>query len=71
MVCNWGTMNYDILYKLAILIQLGGYTNADWAGYKVDRQSTSEIVFVVSLSTDTKGRTTDTKSSYQKTVVEE
>ena len=32
-----GTMDYDILYKLATPIQLEGNTYADWAGYKVDQ----------------------------------
>ena len=42
-----GTMDYNILYKTATQIQLEGNTNADWAGYKADRRSTSG--FVVSL----------------------
>ena len=33
-----GTMDYDILYMSATPIQLKGYTDADWAGYKADRR---------------------------------
>ena len=40
-----GTMDYGILYKSATPIQLEGYTDADWAGYKADRRSTSGFVF--------------------------
>ena len=39
-----GTMDYDILYKSATPIQLKGYTDADWAGYKADQRSTSGFV---------------------------
>ena len=38
-------MDTDILYKSATPIQLEGYTNADWAGYKAYWQSTSGFVF--------------------------
>ena len=40
-------MDYGILYKSATPIQLEGYTNADYAGYKADKRST--FVFVFSL----------------------
>ena len=40
-----GTMNYDILYKLATLIRLSGYANAHWASYKTNGRSTSGFVF--------------------------
>ena len=40
-----GTMDYGILYKSATPIQLEGCTDADRAGYKADRQSTSRFVF--------------------------
>ena len=40
-----GTMDYVILYKLATPIRLEGYTDADWADYNVDRQSTSGFFF--------------------------
>ena len=40
-----GTMDYGILYKSATPIRLEGYTDADWAGYKADRRSTSGFVF--------------------------
>ena len=36
-----GTMDYGILYKMAMPIRLEGYTDTVWAGYKVDRKSTS------------------------------
>ena len=39
-----GMMDYDILYKSATPIQLKGYTDADWAGYKADQRSTSGFV---------------------------
>ena len=38
-------MNSGILYKMAMPIQLEGYTVARWAGYKADRRSTSIFVF--------------------------
>ena len=31
------TMDYDIVYKSNATIRLEGYTDSDWAGYKVDR----------------------------------
>ena len=40
-----GTMDYGILYKLATLIRLKGYTDADWAVYNADRRSTSGFFF--------------------------
>ena len=40
-----GTMDCDILYKTAMPIQLEGYTDADWAGYKADRRSTFGFFF--------------------------
>ena len=40
-----GTMDCGILYKTAMPIRLEGYTDADWAGYKADRRSTSGFVF--------------------------
>ena len=40
-----GTMDYGILYKTAMPIPLEGYTDANWAGNKVDRRSTSGFVF--------------------------
>ena len=40
-----GTMDYVILYKLATPIRLKRYTDADWADYNVDRQSTSGFFF--------------------------
>ena len=39
------TMDYGIMYKSNTTIRLEGYTNADWAGYKADRRSTSGFVF--------------------------
>ena len=39
------TMDYGIAYKSHTIIQLRGYTDADWAGYKADRRSTSRFVF--------------------------
>ena len=39
------TMDYGIVYKSNATIRLEGYTNADWAGYKADRRSTSGFVF--------------------------
>ena len=44
-----GTMGYGILHKAAIPIQLDGYTDADWAGYKADRRSTSGFVFSLGI----------------------
>ena len=41
-------MDCGILYKIAMPIRLEGYTNADWAGYKADRRSTSRFVFSLS-----------------------
>ena len=38
-------MDYGIVYKSNTPIQLEGYTDADWAGYKADRRSTSGFVF--------------------------
>ena len=38
-------MDFGILYKSATPIRLEGYTDADWAGYRADRQSTSRFVF--------------------------
>ena len=38
-------MDCGILYKTAMPIRLEGYTDADWAGYKADRRSTSGFVF--------------------------
>ena len=38
-------MVYAILYKSATPIQLEGYTDVDWAGFKVDRRSTSGSAF--------------------------
>ena len=49
-----GTMDYDILYKLATPIRLKGYTIVDWAGYKADKRSTSGFFF--SLGNDTISR---------------
>ena len=40
-----GTMHYDIRYKSNTIVRLEGYMNADWVGYKADRQSTSGFVF--------------------------
>ena len=34
-----GTMDYNILHKLATPIQLEGHTDADWASYKADKQT--------------------------------
>ena len=34
-------MDCDILYKTVMPIRFEGYTDADWAGYKADRRSTS------------------------------
>ena len=39
------TWDFGILYVSATPIRLKGYTNADWADYKVDRRSTSGFVF--------------------------
>ena len=39
------TMDYRILYKSATPIKLEGYIDADWAGYKADRRSSSRFVF--------------------------
>ena len=38
-------MDYSILYKSFSPIRLEGYTDVDWAGYKVDRRSTAGFVF--------------------------
>ena len=38
-------MDCGILYKTVMPIRLEGYTDADWAGYKADRRSTSGFVF--------------------------
>ena len=38
-------MDCGILYKTAMPIRLVGYTDADWAGHKADRRSTSGFVF--------------------------
>ena len=38
-------MDYDIVYKSNAPIRLEGYTDADWAGYRADRRSTSGFVF--------------------------
>ena len=38
-------MDSGILYKTAMPIRLEGYTDADWAGYKADRGSTSRFFF--------------------------
>ena len=40
-----GTMDCDILYKMAMPIRFEGYTDADRAGYKADRRSTFRFVF--------------------------
>ena len=42
------TMNYDIMYKSNTVIQLEGYTDVNWVGYKADRHSTSRFVFSIS-----------------------
>ena len=39
------TMDYGIVYKSNATIRLEGYTDADWAGYRADRRSTSGFVF--------------------------
>ena len=39
------TMDYGIVYKSNMSIRLEGYTDADGAGYKADRRSTSGFVF--------------------------
>ena len=44
-----GTMDYGILYKLATLIRLKGYTDADWAVYNADRRSTSGFFFSLDI----------------------
>ena len=44
------TMDYDIMYKSNAITRLEGYTNADWAGYKADRRSTSGFVFAAERS---------------------
>ena len=41
------TMDYGNMYKSNATIRLEGYTNADWAGYKADRRSTSGFVYSV------------------------
>ena len=38
-------MDYDILYKSTMPIQLEGYTDVDWASSKADQRSTSGFVF--------------------------
>ena len=38
-------MDFGILYKTMMPIRLEGYIDADWAGYKADRKSTSVFVF--------------------------
>ena len=45
MIREWNDGLRHSLFKLATLIQLEGYTDADWAGYKVDQRSTSGFVF--------------------------
>ena len=42
-------MDYEILYKSSMPIQLEGYTDADWVGYKVDRRSTSSFIFSLGI----------------------
>ena len=42
-----GTMYSGILYKVGMPIRLEGYIDANWAGYRANRRSTS--VFVCSL----------------------
>ena len=43
-------MDYDIVYKSDTIIQLEGYTDAVWAGYKADRQSM--LAFFFSLDSE-------------------
>ena len=38
-------MDYDIVYQSNATIRLKGYTDADCAGSKADRQSTSRFIF--------------------------
>ena len=38
-------MDFGIMYKSNVIIQLEGYTDADWADFKADRQSTLGFVF--------------------------
>ena len=38
-------MDCGILYKTVMQIRLDEYKDADWAGYKADRRSTSGFVF--------------------------
>ena len=40
-----GTMDFGIIYKLDTIIRLDGYMDANWDGYKADRQYTSGFVF--------------------------
>ena len=60
-----GTMDCGILYKTAMPIRLEGYTDADWAGYKADRRSTSGFVFSLdsgAISWSSKKQPTDRRS---------
>ena len=41
------TMDYNIMYKSNMVIQLEGYTDANWAGYNADRRSTSGFLFSI------------------------
>ena len=69
-------MDCGILYKTVMPIRLKGYTDADWAGYKADRRSTSGFVFSLgsgSISWNSKKQSTvalsSTKAEYRGTAV--
>ena len=40
-----GTIDCNILYKLATLIRHEGYADVDWAGYRANRRLTSGFIF--------------------------
>ena len=69
-------MDYNILYKSAKSIWLKGYTDADWVGYKADRQSTPAFVFSLgsgAISWSSKKQPTvalsSTEAKYRGTIV--
>ena len=39
------TVDYALFYEVGALLELYGYTDADWAGSPIDRQSTSGFMF--------------------------